>query len=65
MTIRFNPSDDWPQFGRAFNHGVVKPGGWRVHITGLVAPRLLVERGPISVIPHQRFIAPSADGKDQ
>lgn len=23
MTIRFNPDDNWPQFGRAFNHGPI------------------------------------------
>ena len=65
MTIRFNPSDNWPQFGRALNHGVAEPGGWRLHITGLVAPGLLVERVPIAVIPHQRFIAPTANGNGQ
>lgn len=36
MTIRYNPEDNWPQFGRAFNHGVVEPEGRRVHVTGQV-----------------------------
>lgn len=36
MTIHFNPQDNWPQRGRAFNHSVVEPEGRRVHITGQV-----------------------------
>ena len=37
MTIRFNPPTGWPQFGRAFNHGVVQPAGRTLHMTGQVA----------------------------
>ncbi len=37
MTHRFNPPTGWPQFGRAFNHGVVQPEGKTLHITGQVA----------------------------
>ncbi len=37
MAIRFNPAENWPQLGRAFNHGVVEPEGRRVHVTGQVA----------------------------
>ncbi len=37
MTVRFNPPSGWPQFGRAFNHGVVQPEGRTLHITGQVA----------------------------
>ncbi len=37
MTIRFNPPTGWPQFGRAFNHGIVEPEGKTLHITGQVA----------------------------
>ena len=37
MTTRFNPPTGWPQFGRAFNHGVVQPEGKTLHITGQVA----------------------------
>ena len=37
MTTRFNPPTGWPQFGRAFNHGVVAPEGKTLHITGQVA----------------------------
>lgn len=37
MTTRFNPPTGWPQFGRAFNHGVVQGEGKTLHITGQVA----------------------------
>lgn len=37
MTTRFNPPTGWPQFGRAFNHGVVQPDGRVLHVTGQVA----------------------------
>jgi len=37
MTIRYNPPSGWPRAGRAFNHAVVQPDGYVVHITGQVA----------------------------
>lgn len=37
MTIRFNPPTGWPQFGRAFNHGIVEPEGKTLRMTGQVA----------------------------
>lgn len=37
MTTRFNPPTGWPQFGRAFNHGVVEPVGRTLRMTGQVA----------------------------
>ena len=37
MTTRFNPPTGWPQFGRAFNHGVVEPEGRTLRMTGQVA----------------------------
>lgn len=37
MTTRFNPPTGWPQFGRAFNHGVVQGEGKTLYITGQVA----------------------------
>lgn len=37
MTTRFNPPTGWPQFGRAFNHGIVEPEGRTLRMTGQVA----------------------------
>ena len=37
MTTRFNPPTGWPQFGRAFNHGIVEPEGKTLRMTGQVA----------------------------
>lgn len=37
MTTRFNLPTGWPQFGRAFNHGVVQPEGRTLHMTGQVS----------------------------
>ncbi|MEX0276464.1 MAG: RidA family protein [Ruegeria sp.] len=37
MTTRFNPPTGWPQFGRAFNHGIIEPEGKTLRMTGQVA----------------------------
>ena len=37
MITRFNPPTGWPQFGRAFNHGIVEPEGRTLRMTGQVA----------------------------
>jgi enamine deaminase RidA (YjgF/YER057c/UK114 family) len=37
MTIRFNPPSGWPQYGRAFNHGIVVCEGRTLYMTGQVA----------------------------
>lgn len=58
MTTRFNPPTGWPQFGRAFNHGVIQPEGKVLHITGQVAwdsEANLIGEGNCERKMHQSF----------